>query len=111
MTIAQLRDKLISVLTSRDLYKPTIMTNDYLDTEIELAIGTINSCRNFTPSDTILYDSKYEYLIIPMCVASLAKMGAEGETSHSENGISRGYGSDSDYPVKLISQIIPLIKG
>ena len=84
--------------------------DDVLDYEIERAIATINRCRKFTPSNTILYDEKYEYLIIPMCINSLAKMGAEGEKSHSENGVSRSYGSDDDYPENLMSQIIPLIK-
>lgn len=86
------------------------MTSDVLDYEIERAIGTINRCRRFTPSNDILYDSKYEHLIIPMCVSSLSKMGAEGEKSHSENGISRTYGSDDDYPNDLLKQIIPLIR-
>lgn len=45
-----------------------------------------------------------------MCVSSLSKMGAEGEKSHSENGISRTYGSDDDYPNDLLKQIIPLIR-
>lgn len=110
MTIAQLREKLIVVLKSRELYRDILMPNDVLDYEIERAIATINRCRNFTPSNSNLYDEKYGYLIIPMCVSSLAKMGAEGETAHSENGVSRTYGSDDDYPKKLISQIIPLIK-
>lgn len=110
MTIAQLRDKLIPILKGRELYKPILMTDDVLNYEIERAIATINRCRRFTPSNTILYDEKYEYLILPMCVSSLAKMGAEGETSHSENGVSRSYGSDYDYPKNLMQQIVPLIK-
>lgn len=110
MTIAQLQSKLIIVLKSRELYKSSKMPSELLDYEIERAIDTINRCRNFTPSNDILYDEKYEYLIIPMCVSSLAKMGAEGETSHSENGVSRSYGTDNDYPKDLLSQIIPLIK-
>ena len=45
-----------------------------------------------------------------MCVASIAKIGAEGQASHSENGVQRTYGSAGDYPKELISQIVPLIK-
>ncbi len=84
--------------------------DDYLLYEIKQAIGVINKCRNFTPTDEKLYDAKYEYLIIPMCVSSLAKIGAEGESSHSENGVTRYYSNGIDYPKELISQIIPLIK-
>ena len=45
-----------------------------------------------------------------MCISSIAKYGAEGESLHSENGISRTYSSGGDYPKELLSQIIPLIK-
>ena len=45
-----------------------------------------------------------------MCVAAIAKIGAEGQTSHSENGVLRNYGSAMDYPSELLRQIVPLIK-
>lgn len=84
--------------------------DEFLSYEIERAIGEINRCRRFTPKEDVLYDVKYEYLIVPMCISSLAKIGAEGETRHVENGVDRQYGTDNDYPIKLTSQIIPLIK-
>lgn len=82
----------------------------YLQLEIDEAIEQINRCRRFTPTKEQPYDKKYEYLIIPMCVAAIAKIGAEGQNTHSENGIQRTYGSAMDYPKELISQIVPLIK-
>lgn len=82
----------------------------YLLYEINRAIAEINRCRRFTATDKAPFDTKYEYLIIPMCVASIAKIGAEGQSTHSENGVQRTYGSSGDYPKELISQIIPLIK-
>lgn len=82
----------------------------YLQYEIDRAIGEINRCRRFTPDKQRLYDDKYEYLIIPMIVSAISKIGAEGQISHSENGVLRNYGSSSDYPKELISQIVPLIK-
>lgn len=84
--------------------------DDFLIYELERAIGEINRCRRFTPNKTVLYDNKYEYLIVPMCIASLAKIGAEGETAHKENGVDRTYGTGGDYPNELTRQIIPLIK-
>lgn len=82
----------------------------YLKYEIDRAIGEINRCRRFTPTTKNPYDTKYEYLIIPMIVAAIAKIGAEGQISHSENGVLRNYGSSNDYPKELLSQIVPLIK-
>lgn len=82
----------------------------YLQYEVDRAIGEINRCRRFTPTSDKKYDTKYEYLIIPMVTAAIAKIGAEGQTSHSENGVVRNYGSSYDYPKELVSQIVPLIK-
>lgn len=108
----QLQDLVTSlkdVLIARN-FNMTNMSETYLRTEILQAIGVINRCRRFTQTDSSLYDSKYEYLIIPMCVSSIAKIGAEGQLIHSENGISRTYSSGGDYPKELLSQIIPLVK-
>jgi len=95
------------VLTARNIDG---FGDEYLQYEIDRAISEINRCRRFTPDKKNKYDSKYEYLIIPMVVASISKVGAEGQTSHSENGVSRGYGSSGDYPRELLQEIIPLIK-
>lgn len=78
--------------------------------EIKEAIAEINRCRRFTPTDKVLYDPKYEDLIIPLCISSLAKIGAEGQLSHSENGVVRGYGTDGKYPASILKSIKPLIK-
>lgn len=82
----------------------------FLLEEISLAIGEINRCRRFTPTERKLYDKKYEYLIVPMCIASLSKIGAEGQNAHTENGIQRVYGSSGNYPNELTRQIVPLAK-
>ena len=96
-----------TVLAARDF---DTFDDEYLLYEINKAIAEINRCRRFTPTDSKKYDEKYEYLIIPFCISAIAKIGAEGELSHSENGVSRTYGSSLDYPKDLIRQIIPLIK-
>ena len=106
-TAAEFLPTLETVLAGRNL---TGFDKTFLTYEIERAIGEINRCRRFTPKQNVLYDIKYEYLIIPMCVASLAKIGAEGQMSHVENGITRMYGVGGDYPTELTRQIIPLVK-
>ena len=99
--------KLKAILTDKHFQVPQDIT---LEQEIQNAIGTINRCRRFTPTEDKPYDKKYENLIIPMCIYAISKYGAEGETSHSENGISRMYSGGGDYPKELLSQIIPLVK-
>lgn len=107
MTNNSLLSILKSVLLARDFKS---YDDAYLQFEIDQAIQEINRCRRFDATEKQPYDTKYEYLIIPMCVSSIAKIGAEGQASHSENGVQRTYGSSGDYPKELISQIIPLIK-
>lgn len=106
-TIADLVSQLKVVLTARNF---DTYSDDYLTYEINQAIAAINRCRRFVPTEDKLYDTKYEHLIIPLCVSAIAKIGAEGELSHSENGVSRTYTSANDYPKDLLQQIIPLIK-
>lgn len=104
---SSLLNSLKVVLSARNLVG---FEDAYLLYEINRAINEINRCRRFTPDKNNKYDSKYEYLIIPMVVASISKIGAEGQASHSENGVSRSYGSAGDYPKELLQEIIPLIK-
>lgn len=109
MTKAELVSKLQSILIAKD-FNITDSDKILLEYEVDRAIAEINKCRRFTPTDTVLCDKKYESLIIPLCVSAFSKSGAEGQTSHSENGIVRNYTSGGDYPKDVLNGIIPLIK-
>lgn len=108
-TISTLANKLQIVLKSKN-FNISIADKPLLEYEVERAIDEINKCRRFTPKGDSLYDKKYESLIIPLCVSAFAKIGAEGQTSHSENGVTRTYTSGGDYPKDVLDSIIPLIK-
>ena len=95
--------------TCKDRGIPEVSEYTYKQ-EIKEAIAEINRCRRFTPTEKALYDPKYEDMIIPLCISSLAKIGAEGQSSHSENGVVRGYGGDGKYPSSMLKSIKPLIK-
>lgn len=101
--------ELKSLLVNRD-FDITDKDTPTLKYEIKRAIAQINRCRRFEPTKEKPYDKKYEDLIIPLAISSFAKIGAEGETVHSENGITRHYTSGGDYPKELLREIIPLIK-
>lgn len=49
---------------------------------------------------------KYDMLQCKIAAYMIQKRGAEGQTAHSENGVSRTY-EDADIPFSLTSQIIP----
>lgn len=107
MTDTDTLTTLKAVLKSRGL---ETYDEQVLQYEIKRAINEINRCRRFTPTNEKPYDKKYEDLIVPLCVSSLAKIGAEGQTSHSENGVIRAYNGGGDYPKDLLATIKPLIK-
>lgn len=110
-SIDELTDELRRKLRARDFNitdSPTD-TEDLKD-EIERAISTINDCRRFTPTKDKPYPQKYEKTIIPLCLCAFSKIGAEGQTSHSENGITRNYTNGGDYPQDMLDSIIPLAK-
>lgn len=108
-SIQSLATQLKIVLKSRDFEIPTD-DMPILEYEVERAIAEINKCRRFEPTEDKLYDIKYESLIIPLCLCSFAKIGAEGQSSHSENGIVRNYTTGGDYPRDVLKGIIPLVK-
>lgn len=49
---------------------------------------------------------RYGYLQCDIAAYLLNKRGAEGQTSHSENGISRTY-ENADVPDSMLSEVIP----
>lgn len=81
-----------------------------LEIELKSAIGIINRCRRFEPTDDVLYDVKYEDKILPLTIAGFMKNGAEGEVSHTENGVMRQYGDSGKYPKHMLTDIVPLAK-
>lgn len=52
--------------------------------------------------------SEYEYMQCELASRMYLRRGAEGETSHSENGISRSYGTVNDEDI--LSQIVPFVQ-
>lgn len=73
-----------------------------------LAVAGNKVCRLAYPfdSDITTVPDHYAYNQVEITVFLLNKRGAEGETAHGENGISRTYGTD-DIPSGLLRNIIP----
>ena len=101
--------ELKSLLIARD-FDITDKDIPTLKYEIKRAIREINRCRRLEATEDKPYDKKYEDLIIPLSISAFAKIGAEGENVHSENGITRHYTSGGDYPREELAKIIPLIR-
>lgn len=65
-------------------------------------------CRRAFPFDYSLVEvpKQYKHLQIEAAVYLLNKRGAEGQVSHSENGISRSY-ENADLPQSMLDEIVP----
>ena len=87
------------------------ISNDDAVDEIIDAIAAVNERRRFEPTETELYETKYNGLIVRMALCAISKYGAEGQTSHSENGVSRSYDGGSTYPKSMLQEIVPLARG
>ena len=59
-------------------------------------------------TDEIEVPTRYDYLQCEIASYLLNKRGAEGQTGHSENGISRSYES-ADVPESLIGAVTPMV--
>jgi len=59
--------------------------------------------------NTNTVESKYTNIQIKIAIEIFNKRGAEGQTGHSENSISRAYES-GDISPSLISQITPFVR-
>jgi hypothetical protein len=51
--------------------------------------------------------AQYEHIQIQIAVGLFSKMGAEGQTEHAENGITRKYEA-ADVSPSLLGRIIPM---
>ena len=86
---------------------------DTLSTYLSIAANKV--CRRAYPFDdtVIAVPPRYDFNQVEIAAYLVNKRGAEGETAHSENGISRSY-EDGDVPPTLLREIVPfasVIKG
>lgn len=64
-----------------------------VDFVVEFAFNSSNFPSNYTSEKCYDILARYKTTLAMMCVDVYGKAGADGETSHSENGISRHYES------------------
>ena len=62
----------------------------------------------FEDTSSMEMPEKYQSLWIDATVFLLLKRGAEGETTHNENGVNRSWASD-DLPVYMLKEIVPRV--
>ena len=83
---------------------PDVANDDVLKSELLNAESMIlNKMYPFGYADDVEIPSRYERLQIKLAVELYSQRGAEGQTTHSENGVSRTWPEVS----RILKQIIP----
>ena len=84
-------------------------TDDVLTSYLKIAGQKIIN-RAYPYDDTVTeVPRRYGYLQCDIAAYLLNKRGAEGETAHSENGISRSY-ERADVPESMLSEVVPHVE-
>lgn len=80
-----------------------------LSTYLSLAASKVLS-RAYPYDNTVTeVPDRYASVQVEIAAYMLNKRGAEGQTAHSENGVSRSY-EDGDIPQSLLRQITPMVR-
>jgi hypothetical protein len=83
-------------------------TDDVLFAYLDIAGGKIINRAYPYGTDEPQVPARYEFLQCEIAAYLLNKRGAEGQTGHSENGISRSYES-ADVPESMLGAITPMV--
>lgn len=81
-------------------------TDDVLSAYLDLAGGKIIAKAFPYAQDTVEVPQMYHYLQVEIAAYMLNKRGAEGQTAHTENGITRQYES-ADVPASMLKAVTP----
>ena len=91
------------------LISPDTASSDLLSLLLKQAEGVVLNRRYpFGPPDGAVVPEVYEHIQLQIAVELFSKMGAEGQTGHSENGVNRSYEA-ADVSPSLLKRIVPLV--
>lgn len=90
------------------LISPDTAETELLYLLIEAAEGIVLNRRYpFGYPEGTEVEKRYEHIQLQIALELFSKMGAEGQTAHSENGISRSYEA-ADVSPSLLKRIVPV---
>ena len=92
----------------RVLISPDTADDSLLSFLLSQAAGIVlNKRYPFGQPEGAAVPTAYEHIQLQIAVELFAKMGAEGQTAHKENGIDRTYEA-ADVSPSLLKRIIPI---
>ncbi len=90
------------------LISPDTASESLLASLLKMSEGIVLNRRHpFGIPEGSAVEPRYEHIQVQIALELFAKMGAEGQTAHSENGISRTYEA-ADVSPSLLNKIVPL---
>ena len=90
------------------LISPDVASTKLLQHLLWQAEGIVLSRRYpFGSPEGAKVTSAYEHIQLQIAVELFSKMGAEGQTGHSENGVNRSYEA-ADVSPSLLKRIVPV---
>lgn len=90
------------------LISPDTASSELLLSLLEIAEGIVLNRRYpFGAPEGVAVPAIYEHIQLQIAVELFSKMGAEGQTAHGENGVSRTYES-ADVSPSLLKRIVPV---
>lgn len=98
MTIDEKLEQL-KIAISPDVAEDNVLLSELMDAEAMI----LNKMYPFGYAEDTVIPPRYERLQIKLAVELYSQRGAEGQTSHSENGTSRTW-SDKN---RILAQIVP----
>ena len=91
------------------LISPDTASNDVLLSLIELSEGIVLNKRfPFGAPEGAVIPAQCEWIQLRVAVELFSKMGAEGQTEHTENGVTRKWEA-ADVSPSLLRGIVPVI--
>ena len=89
-------------------YSDMGLTDDEITAYLDLSENSILERRYpYGIPEGLVFPVRYDILSCEITVALISKMGAEGEITHTENGINRAYAS-SFIPSDMLRTVVPM---
>ena len=90
------------------LITPDTASTDLLQYLLDQAEGIVLNRRYpFGPPEGAMVPAAYEHIQLQIAVELFAKMGAEGQTAHKENGVDRTFEA-ADVSPSILRRIVPV---
>ena len=90
------------------LISPDTASSDVLSFLLEQSEGIVLNRRYpFGVPEGAVVPVAYEHIQLQIAIGLFSKMGAEGQTGHNENGVSRTWES-GDVSQRLLKRIVPI---